>query len=83
MFQMLGVFAEFDRALIRERVMAGLKRAKAQGKVLGRPKVDEKIEAAIRRSLLNGNGTKKTALLAGVGIGTILRIKAGLATAAG
>ena len=36
MFQMLGVFAEFERALIRERVMAGLKRAKEQGKVLGR-----------------------------------------------
>jgi len=27
--------------------------------VLGRPKVDERIEAAIRRSLEKGNGTKK------------------------
>jgi DNA invertase Pin-like site-specific DNA recombinase len=82
MFQMLGVFAEFVRALIRERVMAGLKRAKAQGKVLGRPKVDERIEAAIRRSLLKGNGTKKTAQRAGVGIGTVLRVKAELASTA-
>src|SRR6266481_7130530 len=47
MFGMLGVFAEFERALIRERVMAGLKRARAQGKALGRPKVDEVTEAAI------------------------------------
>src|SRR5271167_1597860 len=37
LFQMMGVFAEFERAMIRERVMSGLERAKAQGKVLGRP----------------------------------------------
>jgi hypothetical protein len=38
MFQMMGVFAEFERAMIRERVKAGLERARAQGKTLGRPK---------------------------------------------
>jgi DNA invertase Pin-like site-specific DNA recombinase len=32
MFQMLGVFADFERAMIRERVMAGLARARADGK---------------------------------------------------
>ena len=32
MFQMLGVFAEFDRSIIQERVRAGLARAKADGK---------------------------------------------------
>ena len=32
MFQMMGVFAEFERAMIRERVDAGLKRARAEGK---------------------------------------------------
>jgi DNA invertase Pin-like site-specific DNA recombinase len=36
---MLGVFAEFERAMIVERVHAGLKRARAQGKRLGRPRV--------------------------------------------
>jgi DNA invertase Pin-like site-specific DNA recombinase len=36
MFQMLGVFAEFERSMIRERVMAGLSRAKADGIQLGR-----------------------------------------------
>jgi DNA invertase Pin-like site-specific DNA recombinase len=81
MFQMLGVFAEFERALIRERVMAGLKRAKAQGKVLGRPKVDKAVEALIRKSLLKGMGTKPTAKAAGVGIGTVLRIRGELAGA--
>ena len=37
LFQMMGVFAEFERAMIRERVESGLERAKAQGKKLGRP----------------------------------------------
>jgi len=38
MFQILGAFAEFEREMIRERTMAGLDRARAQGKKLGRPK---------------------------------------------
>jgi DNA invertase Pin-like site-specific DNA recombinase len=38
MFQMLGVFAEFERAMIKERVRAGLARARSEGKTLGRPK---------------------------------------------
>ena len=32
MFQMMGVFAEFERAIVHERVRAGLKRAKSEGK---------------------------------------------------
>lgn len=36
MFQMVGVFAEFERELIRERVLAGQRRAKAKGKHIGR-----------------------------------------------
>src|SRR5215471_409146 len=51
LFQMLGVFAEFERAIIRERVMAGLSRAKAQNKRLGRPRVSPKVEASIRSAL--------------------------------
>jgi len=40
MFQMLGVFAEFERSIIQERVRAGLQRAKREGKRLGRPGAD-------------------------------------------
>ena len=36
--QILGAFAEFEREIIRERTLAGLDRAKAQGKKLGRPR---------------------------------------------
>jgi hypothetical protein len=41
MFQMLGVFAEFERSMIRERVMAGLSRAKAEGTQLGRRRIED------------------------------------------
>ena len=41
LFQMMGVFAEFERAIIRERVRSGLARAKAQGKILGRRRNDD------------------------------------------
>src|SRR5258705_952995 len=51
MFQMLGVFAEFERAMIQERVRAGLARAKAEGKQLGRPKIAEHIELAVQTAL--------------------------------
>jgi DNA invertase Pin-like site-specific DNA recombinase len=45
---------------------------------VGRPKVDERVEAIIRKALLKGMGTKATAKAAGVGIGTVLRVKAEL-----
>ena len=47
MFQMLGVFAEFERGIIRERVNAGLARARAKGVKLGRRRVDPSVEARI------------------------------------
>jgi DNA invertase Pin-like site-specific DNA recombinase len=37
MFQVTGAFAEFERAIIRQRIHAGLRRAVAKGKTLGRP----------------------------------------------
>jgi DNA invertase Pin-like site-specific DNA recombinase len=79
LFQMMGVFAEFERAMIQERVKAGLQRAKAQGKVLGRPSTQlEKVEA-IKAGLRAGSvGIIKLAKLHGVGVGTVQRIKAAL-----
>jgi DNA invertase Pin-like site-specific DNA recombinase len=74
MFQMCGVFAEFERAMIRERVMAGLERAKAQGKTLGRPKVDAAIETDIRRLRAAGTGKRKIAKQLGIGVSTVMRV---------
>jgi DNA invertase Pin-like site-specific DNA recombinase len=82
LFQMMGVFAEFERAMIRERVKSGLERAKAQGKTLGRPTIDPEKEEAIRADLGAGRaGMIKLAGLHGVGVGTVQRIKVEMANA--
>ena len=47
LFQMMGVFAEFERSMIVERVKSGLRRAVAQGKKLGRPRVDHETERTV------------------------------------
>jgi DNA invertase Pin-like site-specific DNA recombinase len=78
MFQMLGVFAEFEAAMIRERVRAGVARAKRNGtksgRAIGRPKLDAKREASVRRALQAGGGILKTAKVLGIGTGTVARI---------
>src|SRR6202162_5310776 len=56
MFQMLGVFAEFERGIIRERVNAGLARARANGIKLGRRPVKPAVEARLRQLRANGDG---------------------------
>lgn len=75
MFGMLGVFAQFERSIITERVRAGVARARAQGKHLGRPRTDAKLERAIAATLATGAGVNKTAAAHGVGNGTVMRIK--------
>lgn len=75
MLQMAAVFAELERGMIRERVMAGLDRAKAQGVKLGRPKVPPKVEAAIRAKLAEGVGIVKIARELSVGVSTVQRIR--------
>ena len=76
MFQMLGVFAEFERAMIQERVRAGLARARAQGKRLGRPRVGPRVEAAVRAARAKGKGIRKIASELKIGVGTVQRIVA-------
>ncbi len=76
MFQMCGVFAEFERAMIQERVRAGLARARAQGKTLGRPKVSAIVEKAIRVARGAGMGKKSIARKLGVGVSVVQRILA-------
>jgi DNA invertase Pin-like site-specific DNA recombinase len=76
LFQMLGVFAEFERSMVVERVKAGLKRATAEGKTLGRPRISADVETAIRRHLGEGRlGIHKIARLVGVGSGTVQRVR--------
>ncbi len=74
LFQMCGVFAEFERSMIQERVKAGLARARAQGKTLGRPRVAASIERKVRTHRTKGMGIKAIARKLGIGTGTVQRI---------
>ena len=75
LFQMMGVFAEFERAMIRERVNAGLARAKAQGKRLGRPRNENtKRRAAVLQMRRDGVGLNKIARRLGCGVSYVQRI---------
>ena len=74
LFQMLGVFAEFERAIIQERVRAGLARARAAGTRLGRPTVGESLEARIRELKAEGLGIRKIAWTLGTGVSVVQRV---------
>jgi DNA invertase Pin-like site-specific DNA recombinase len=74
-FQVTGAFAEFERSMIKQRVRAGLSRAVAQGKRLGRPKLDGATERKAQKLLGTGKGILATAKALGIGAGTVQRIK--------
>ena len=74
MFQLCGVFAEFERAMIRDRVLAGLERAKSNGKILGRPKTSTSVENKIIELRKAGKGIKKIAKKLGIGVSVVQRI---------
>ena len=76
MFQMMGVFAEFERAMIQERVRAGLARARSEGKRLGRPPIAPALEKQIREALATPGrpGIRVIAERFGVNPSTVQRI---------
>ena len=89
LFQITGAFAEFERSMIRQRVNAGLARAKdalkRNGKFiskagivrssLGRPKIGAEIERKVRAELAKGTGIIAAAKKLGLGNGTVHRIR--------
>ncbi|MBK9673869.1 MAG: recombinase family protein [Betaproteobacteria bacterium] len=74
MFGMLGVFAEFERSIIQERVRAGLARARANGRTLGRARVSGAVEDRIRGLAAQGVGKVKTARMLRVGVSVVQRV---------
>jgi DNA invertase Pin-like site-specific DNA recombinase len=72
MFQIIGAMAEFERALIQERVKAGLRNAQAKGQRLGRPR---RIVDAVKISTLRASGASWRTISRemGIGIATLYR----------
>lgn len=71
-FTFLAAVAEFERALIVERVKAGVARAKAQGKHCGRPRRDIDLDLA-RLLREQGHGIRRVANMLGVPKSTLVR----------
>ncbi|MBS7811233.1 recombinase family protein [Roseococcus pinisoli] len=81
MFGIAAVFAELERGLIRDRIIAGLAHVKKHGprpnkKPIGRPSVSADKEAAIRERLALGHGILRVAREVGVGSSVVQRVKA-------
>jgi DNA invertase Pin-like site-specific DNA recombinase len=78
MFGMCGVFAEFERTMIQERVKAGLERARAMGKRIGRPKISDRKRERIIEAHGNGLSRRKISKEVGVSYGTVHNVVQGL-----
>ncbi len=80
LFQMLGVFAEFERAILVSRVRAAHERCRQKGIRIGRPPIAvsrvEKIEKALKRGL----SVRKAAAETGVSTATVMRVKRSMET---
>ena len=78
-FHMLGVFAEFERAIIVERVNTGIGRANANGtksgKAIGRPGLKTKKLDVARAALAEGQSIRVAALVAGISVGSAATLK--------
>jgi len=74
-FSVFGAIGEFERNLIRERVIAGQQRAKASGTHIGRPtKMNDGMRSAIKAMHQNGMSIRQIAKSCKVGIGTVYSV---------
>lgn len=74
--QVLAAIAEFELDLLKERTHAGLQRAKAEGKHIGRPaKTSEADREAIKQALAQGSSVSQVARDYGISRATVLRVK--------
>jgi len=78
MFQMIGVFAEFEASMIKERVRSGLARARRvgtkSGRPIGRPRISGAKERETEKLLARGWGILRVAKATGLGTGTVARV---------
>jgi DNA invertase Pin-like site-specific DNA recombinase len=79
LFGMLGVFSEFERSMIRDRVMAGLHRARhINGKRLGRPRLSPFRTQQIKEALTIGKGVRETARTLKVSAAKVSEVRRGM-----
>jgi len=75
MFQFVGILSSWEREMIRERTLAGLERAKSEGKTLGRKKVTDKVITAKIIELRNDKKSiREIASEVGISIGTVYNV---------
>lgn len=79
LFGMAGVFAEFERSMLIERTRAGLDRARAQGKRLGRPTAPDDVTSRVHELRSGGMGMDRIARELGIGKSVAQRICQGMA----
>ena len=75
MFSMIGAFAEFEKSILTERILAGQARAKANGVKFGRPsKMNDGMRSAVKLLREKGMGIKQIAKELKIGIGTVYSV---------
>ncbi len=79
LFQMLAVFAEFERSIITSRINAGLARARANGVQFGRPNLSSERRTKVQKALKNGLSIRQAAKATGTSTASVQRIKRSMA----
>ena len=75
MFQFVGILSSWEREMIRERTLAGLDRARSEGKTLGRKKViTDEITSKIVKLRSIGRSIRDIASEVGVSRGTVSNV---------
>jgi len=77
MFQIMGVFAELEREIIIERTKAGQRRARKEGKRIGRPKINGMTIDKIRRLNKEGLSIRQISKDTGVSVGSVQKVVSG------
>lgn len=80
LFQMLGVFAEFERAILVSRVKAAHDRCRRNGVRIGRPPMPVIRQEKVRRALKDGQSIRAVAAATGVSTATVQRVKKAMQT---
>lgn len=83
LFQMLAVFAEFERAILKSRITAGLDRARAKGVRFGRPNLSLDRRSEVQKALIDGLSIRQVAKATGVSTASVQRIKRSMKTVEG